>query len=125
MEKNNEHKLPVGKTDDGGQESRREYTMEELKSICDNLANDNMQMRSQIRKQEAALDEARQMLDSLQTQNLFAYLNSLNKVLDNAALFNEGFIDNVTASIEDIMGKLHELFLGNGESGDDENAQAE
>ena len=125
MENNKEHKLPVGKKDDGGQESRREYTMEELKNICDNLANDNMNMRSQIRKQEAALDEARQMIDSLQTQNLFAYLNSLNKVLDNAALFNEGFIDNVTASIEDIMGKLHELFLGNGESGDNENAQAE
>lgn len=121
MEKNNEHKLPLGK--DAGQ--KKEYTKEELTEICNSLANENMQLKGKCDQMSKMLDQARQMMDSLQTQNLFAYLSALNKVLDNAALFGEEFINETTSSIEDIMGRLHELFLSDGEPGDDKDTQAE
>ena len=121
MEKNNEHKLPLGK--DAG--AKKEYTKEELTEICNGLANENMQLKGKCDQLSKMLDQARQMMDSLQTQNLFAYLSALNKVLDNAALFGEEFINETTSSIEDIMRRLHELFLSDGEPGDDENTQAE
>ena len=89
------------------QQVEQKYTYEELSSIAGNLFQENKELKKRINMMNEAIAD-------LQTQNLFAYVGMLNKMLDNAIHFKPEFIEGVASDLMDIKSKLSPMFIDGG-----------
>lgn len=97
------------------QKVEQKYTYEQLNKIASDLFQENRELKKQLNSMSG-------MLSELQTQNLFAYIGMLNKILDNAIHFKPEFVDEVAIDLMDMKRKIGAMFI---DGGDVENTEGE
>ena len=90
---------------------QKKYSYEELSTIAGNLFQENKELKKRM-------DVMNEALSDLQTQNLFAYVGMLNKMLDNAIHFKPDFVDEVADDLMNLKRKIGSMFFGSEEGSD-------
>lgn len=68
-------------------------------------------INNENRELKSRLDDAVQMIESLQTQNLFSYINFSMKVMEHPEMYSEKFVNMMSEDIETLMSKLHNVIV--------------
>lgn len=96
----------------------QKYTYDELNKIASNLFQQNRELEKRVKVMSEAIGD-------LQTQNLFAYVGMLNKVLDNSIHFKPEFIDEVTGDLVILRRMIRPMIIGGGVEPDSNNSNGE
>ena len=113
-----EKKVTQAKPADAAKGQKTELSYEELRAVAGQLQQQNRQMNQQLRP-------ADEYIGSLQTQNLFSYLNFLFKVVEHPDMFRSAFLDESISDIEVIMERLHGIMNPEEENDGTTGAQTE
>lgn len=113
-----EKKGTQAKPADAAKGQKKELSYEELRAVAGQLQQQNRQMNQQLR-------QADEYIGSLQTQNLFSYLNFLFKVVEHPETYDQNFFDSCVEDIQDIIRRLHGIMNPEEESDGTTGAQTE
>lgn len=68
------------------------------------LANENKALK-------AKLEEAGEAIATLQTQNLFSYINFCMKVMEHPEMYSESFVMQMSKDTETLMTRFHDVMV--------------